>query len=265
MNRYQQIFQHAEQQNRGVLVPFLMLGDGGIEQTLDWVDMLVENGADALELGMPFSDPVADGAVVQSAAIRALQAGTTPEICFKIIADIRLKYPELAMGLLTYANLVVARGLKDFYADAKQAGLDSILIADIPAHAIIPFKSEAEKVDIDVVLIATPNASEKQLKLISHFSAGYTYVVSRSGVTGADKKSGIPQEIISQLIELKAAPTLLGFGISTENDVKNAIQAGCRGAICGSALVSIQQKFNGTERLEKGAQLMTELSRGLYG
>ncbi len=263
MNRYRQIFQQASQQKRGILVPFLMLGDGSLEQILAWVDMLVENGADALELGMPFSDPVADGPVIQAATIRALQAGTTPDSCFDIISQIRTKYPDLAMGLLTYANLVVARGLGEFYNDAQKAGLDSILIADIPVHAILPFKTEAEKTAVDVVLIATPNATEKQLQSIACHSTGYTYVVSRSGVTGADKKSGIPKDIISQLTELNAAPALLGFGISTEQDVRDAIQAGCSGAICGSALVSIQQKFNGTERLEKGAQLMNELTSGL--
>ncbi len=263
MNRYSQIFQQAAQQKRGILVPFLMLGDGGKEQTLDWVDMLVENGADALELGMPFSDPVADGPVIQAATIRALEAGTTPDSCFEMIAQIRKKYPILAMGLLTYANLVVARGVSQFYSDAEKAGLDSILVADIPAHAILPFKSAAKKVEVDVVLIAAPNTTEKQLQLIARYSAGYTYVVSRSGVTGADKKSGIPEKIISRLVELNAAPALLGFGISTRQDVRNAIEAGCKGAICGSALVRIQQQYSGQERLEKGAQLMRQLSLGL--
>ena len=263
MNRYETVFKDLESQSRGALVPFLMLGEWGFEDTLCWVDMLVGNGADALELGMPFSDPVADGPVIQQSSVTALEKDATPDSCFQMIALIREKYPRLPLGLLTYANLVVARGINKFYKDAANSGLDSVLMADIPAHAIKVFAEAAEKNKILPILIAPPNATEQQLKVIAQFSKGYTYVVSRSGVTGASQQAGIPNEIIRRLKQLKAPPALLGFGISTTEDVENAIEAGCGGAICGSALVRIQQQHSIQDSLKEGAKLMGSLSKGL--
>lgn len=263
-NRYQQTF-NRNSSNKGVLVPFLMLGDFSLQDTLQWVDMLVNHGADALELGMPFSDPVADGPVIQKAAIKALENGITPKDCFEIIHHIRKRYPNLPLGLLTYANLVVASGLREFYQRAKSAGLDSVLLADIPVHAIDVFKKYANAASIDQILIATPNANEKQLEQIAHKTSGYTYVVSRSGVTGENNQSGVPATILKQLKKFNAPPALLGFGISSTEHVKNAIAAGFDGVICGSALVSVQHQYQKKERLQKGTQLMQNLVSGLSG
>ena len=263
MNRYETVFKDLKGRSRGALVPFLMLGEWGVEDTLCWVDMLVENGADVLELGMPFSDPVADGLVIQQSSVVALEKGATPDSCFKMIAVIREKYPELPMGLLTYANLVVARGVNKFYRDAVNNGLDSVLMADIPAHAIRVFSEAALENNILPILIAPPNATEEQLTFIAQYSRGYTYVVSRSGVTGANQQAGIPTDIIHRLKQLQAPPALLGFGISSTKDVENAIQAGCGGVICGSALVNIQQQNSIEKALDDGARLMQDLCCGL--
>ncbi len=263
MNRYEAVFTDLKKQSRGALVPFLMLAEPTIDESLQWVDMLIENGADALELGMPFSDPVADGPVIQLSSINVLKNNIKPDDCFALIARIRKKYPKVPMGLLTYANLVVARGLDKFYRDAATAGLDSVLLADIPAHAIGAFSQAAKNNNIFPILIAPPNATDKQLQLIASGSKGYTYVVSRAGVTGANKRSGIPTDVIKRLAKFKASPSLLGFGISTKEDVADAIAAGCSGAICGSALVKIQQQYKGEERLQKGAELMQQLISGL--
>jgi tryptophan synthase alpha chain len=263
MNRYKVVFSALEEESRGALVPFLMIGELSDVETLQWVDMLVANGADALELGMPFSDPVADGPVIQQSSVIALEKGATPDSCFKLIALIRKKYPQLPLGLLTYANLVVARGIDRFYKDASVSGLDSVLLADIPAHAIGAFANSAQQNAILPILIAPPNATEQQLVTISRLSKGYTYVVSRAGVTGANNRSGFPADIISRLAQLNAPPSLLGFGIANGKDVKRALNAGCAGAICGSALVKIQQQFKGKERLLKGAELMQVLNSGV--
>ena len=263
MNRYQSLFGNLKNQSRGALVPFLMLGEPDINQCLQWVDMLIGNGADALELGMPFSDPVADGPVIQLSSIAVLKNNTSVDDCFEMISRIREKHPTIPMGLLTYANLLVARGLEKFYQDCAKAGLDSVLMADIPAHAIAPFAKAAVDNQILPILIAPPNAAEQQLEAIARKSQGYTYVVSRAGVTGDNKAAGIPRDIIKQLAELGAPPSLLGFGISTTEDVANAIDAGCSGAICGSALVKIQQQYQGEQRLAEGAKLMSQLTKGL--
>jgi len=262
IDRYQQLFD-TNKSKSGILVPFFMLGDFSETETLEWVDMLIENGANALELGMPFSDPVADGPVIQKAAIKALARGTNPDVCFKLITAIRKKHPLVPMGLLTYANLVVVKGIKEFYAQAQQSGLDSILLADIPVHAIEVFKTMSHKYGIHQVLIATPNATEQQIEKIAKKSSGYTYVVSRSGVTGTDLKSGLPTDTLKRIKSFQAPPALLGFGISQKQDVVNAMVAGFDGVICGSALVHIQHQYDNKERLIKGAQLMQLLKRGL--
>ncbi len=262
-SRYQAVFDLAKKQQRGILVPFVMLGDPNMEQCLRWIDLLIENGADALELGMPFSDPVADGPVIQASSLRALASGTTPTSCFEAIHRIRIKYPAIPMGLLTYANLAVSNGVDPFYQKARDAGLDSVLLADIPVHGCQLFSHTAKLYGIDHILIAPPNASEETLKKIADNSKGYTYVVSRSGVTGANNEAGYPVNIVRTLLKYNAPPSLLGFGISSAEDVARAIQTGCSGAICGSALVQIMALKNENEKQFFGRKLMMELCSGL--
>lgn len=131
-DRYQDLFTELKANNQGAFVPFVTIGDPNPELSLEIIETLVSSGADALELGFPFSDPLADGPTIQGANIRALDSKTTPDICFELISKIRAKYPQLPIGLLVYANLVFARGVDNFYARCEQAGIDSVLIADVP-------------------------------------------------------------------------------------------------------------------------------------
>ena len=134
MKRYQQMFTRLQQQNRGAFVPFVTIGDPTAELSFEIIKTLIDAGADALELGIPFSDPIADGPTIQGANIRALAAGVTPAISFDIIARIRSYHATIPIGLLLYSNLVMARGIDNFYARAAAAGVDSVLIADVPLH-----------------------------------------------------------------------------------------------------------------------------------
>ncbi|QYK03810.1 tryptophan synthase subunit alpha [Shewanella zhangzhouensis] len=238
MNRYSNAFARLKAESRGAFVPFVTLGDPGIEESLAIIDALVEGGADCLELGFPFSDPLADGPVIQGANIRALAAGTTPDTCFRMIEQIRAKYPELPIGLLLYANLVFANGIEAFYRRAKAAGVDSVLIADVPAEESAPFVAAARAEGIAPIFIAPPNADADTLRLVASLGEGYTYLLSRAGVTGADNKAGMPLDsVLSALKEFNAPPPLLGFGIAEPSQVKEAIAAGAAGAISGSAVV----------------------------
>jgi len=263
MSRYQQMFENTRNEGRGAIVPFLMIGDPCFEESLQWADHLIAEGADALEIGMPFSDPVADGPVIQAAAIRALNAGITPKRCFEFIQILRNKYPELPLGLLSYANLAVSNGLDCFYQSAQQAGLDSILLADIPSHACQAFLDVADKYQIQQILIAPPNASVERLQQIAQKTKGYTYVVSRSGVTGHQNDAGFPHHIIQTLHEFESPPCLLGFGIGSRQDVQQALAAGCAGAICGSALVKLIEVEDKDKRYYQASMLMTDLCLGL--
>lgn len=254
-NRYKNTFAKLNQNNRGAFVPFVTLCDPNYELSLKIIRCLIENGADCLELGLPFSDPIADGPVIQKASIRALQAGASTNKCFELIRNIRLEFPKIPIGLLVYSNLVVANGIGNFYNAAAKVGVDSVLIADVPMIESAPFIAEAEKQNIQPIFIATPNASQQILKQVSQLGQGYTYLLSRAGVTGADIKAEMPiRSILSSLKEYNAPPSLLGFGISNVDQVKEAIQLGVDGVISGSAVVRIIQ-----DNLENEKELLKRL------
>jgi tryptophan synthase alpha chain len=250
-DRYQQLFATLKQKNEGAFVPFVTIGDPHPEQSLAIIDSLVTAGADALELGIPFSDPSADGPTIQGANERALNSGTTPTICFDIIAKIRQKHPTTPIGLLLYANLVVSNGIELFFQRCHQAGVDSVLIADVPLREAAPFKSAAQKMGVQSIYIAPPNGSESTLKSVAQQSEGYTYLLSRAGVTGTEAKVKMPlTHLINTLKEHNAPPLLLGFGISTPDDAKQGLVAGADGIISGSAVVKIiEQHVNDHQKM----------------
>ncbi len=238
--RYAAMFEKLDAANQGAFVPFVMLGDPDKKTSFDIIKTLVDSGADALELGIPYSDPIADGPTIQNASIRALSNHITPQDCFDVVAQVREAYPDIPMGLLLYSNLVLARGLDNFYALAAHSGVDSILIADVPLREAARFIDVAEHHGIDQILIAPPNASDETLAEIGQKSTGYTYLLGRAGVTGAETAATIPaSELIAKLTQYQVAPPLLGFGISKPEQVKEAINAGAAGAISGSATVNI--------------------------
>lgn len=243
MERYDQLFKRLSARNEGAFVPFVTLGDPSPALSLQVIDALVEGGADALELGIPFSDPLADGPTIQNATLRAFAAGTNTQQCFEMLATIRRKYPDLPIGLLMYANLVFTNGVDAFYARCAEAGVDSVLVADVPVEESAPFRQAALRHGVAPIFICPPNASDTLLREIASHGRGYTYLLSRAGVTGADNRASLPlQHLIEKLREYNAAPSLQGFGISEPSQVKEAIAAGAAGAISGSAIVRIIEK-----------------------
>lgn len=262
MDRYHNLFTQLSAHNEGAFVPFVTLGDPTPQRSMDIIDTLVAAGADALELGIPFSDPLADGPTIQGANIRALAANTTPIACFEILTQIRAKYPELPIGLLMYANLVFAGGIDNFYRRCADAGVDSVLIADVPVNASHEFRMAAEAHAIHPIFIAPPNADAETLKTVSELGGGYTYLLSRAGVTGAETKAEMPIEpLLACLKSHNAPPALLGFGISTPEQVKAAIKAGAAGAISGSAVVNIIEHnlHDHTEMLNQLSNFVTQM------
>ncbi|MBC7005997.1 tryptophan synthase subunit alpha [Photobacterium sp. BZF1] len=240
MDRYQAQFDRLAAKNEGAFVPFVTIGDPNPEQSLKIIETLVEAGADALELGIPFSDPLADGPTIQGATIRAMESGTTPAVCFDLLSQIRAKYPDMPIGLLMYANLVFTNGIENFYQKCAEAGVDSVLVADVPLKESEEFRNAAAKYGIHPIFIAPPNADEDTLKTVSEFGGGYTYLLSRAGVTGTETKAGAPiNHLLESLKTHNAPPALLGFGISEPQQVAEAIEAGAAGAISGSAVVKV--------------------------
>lgn len=237
MKRYAARFAELAAAGRGAFVPFTVLGFPDGARCTGQLDLLARH-ADALELGIPFSDPVADGPTIQRAAAGALAGGATPARCLAWVAGLRERHPELPIGLLVYANLVVHRGLERFYADAAAAGADSVLVADVPSEEGAPFAAAARAAGVAPVFIAPPNADGAALDRIAELGAGYTYVLSRAGVTGAERGAGTPAaELFAALAARSAPPPVLGFGISRPEQVRAGIEAGAAGVISGSAVV----------------------------
>lgn len=235
MSRYAAMFDRLN--GDGAFGAFVMLGDPDLETSAHILEDLVEAGADMIEVGIPFSDPVADGPVIQAAAQRALAAGVRVADCLELIASLRRRNSDVPIGILTYANIVVARG--GFIRDAAEAGADSLLIADVPALEAEPFTREMEQAGIEPVLIAAANTPEATLARIASLSKAYTYCVSRAGITGTHTGGQFDGGLIDRVNRAGAPPPVFGFGISRPEHVRAALDAGAKGVICGSAIVDL--------------------------
>jgi tryptophan synthase alpha chain len=233
MSRYAAMFDRLGKE--GAFGAFLMLGDPDLEISASLLDAVIAAGADMVELGIPFSDPVADGPVIQAAAQRALAAGVRIGACLDLIAALRARHTEVPIGILTYANIVVARS--GFMRDAAEAGADSLLIADVPSLEAEPFTLEMEQAGIEPVLIAAANTPDPAIGRIASLSKAYTYCVSRAGITGTHAGGEFDPQLIRRLEAAGAAPPVFGFGISKPEHVRLALSAGAKGVICGSAIV----------------------------
>ncbi|WP_196717387.1 tryptophan synthase subunit alpha [Actinomyces trachealis] len=241
MTRYPEMFRRLNEQAEGAFVPFVMLGDPTPELSEAVIEALIEGGADALELGVPFSDPVADGPTIQRAHIRALRAEAGLRTSLEIVRRVRERHPQLPVGLLVYGNVPFAVGLEEFYRLCADSGVDSVLLPDVPVREGEAFSAAAEAAGVDAVYIAPPSASTETLDGVAHRSRGYVYAVSRVGVTGTERASSTVglAESVARLRADAAAPVMLGFGISTPQQVAEAVAAGADGAISGSAVVRI--------------------------
>lgn len=251
MNRYQQLFNQLTAKNEGAFVPFVPVGDPNPELSLQIIQTMVDAGADALELGIPFSDPMADGPTIQNANIRAFNGGISVEKCFAILTKIRAKNANIPIGLLIYANLVFKNGIDNFYAKCAKAGVDSVLIADLPVQYSPEFTGAANKYGIAPIFICPPNADDNVIKNIAKHGQAYTYLVSRAGVTGTENRANKPlTHLLDKLTQYGAPPAIQGFGISEPCQVTEAIKAGAAGAIAGSATVKIIEKnLNNPEKM----------------
>ena len=235
MSRYAAMFHRLG--GEGAFGAFLMLGDPDPETSAELLEAVIEGGADMIEVGIPFSDPVADGPVIQAAAQRALAAGVRVGDCLELIAALRARHSHMPIGILTYANIVVARA--GFIREAAEAGADSLLIADVPSLEAEPFVREMEQAGIEPVLIAAPNTPEVALKRIASLSKAYTYCVSRAGITGTHASGQFDAALVERVIEAGGPPPVFGFGISRPEHVRAALSAGAQGVICGSAIVDL--------------------------
>ncbi len=247
------VFAKIKKDKRIALMPFLMAGDPDLETTAKILLKLQENGADMIELGIPYSDPLADGPIIQLSAARALSSGTTLDSVFEMLAKLKGKL-SIPIILFTYSNPLINRGLEEFCFEASQVGVSGLVVPDLPLEEAEKLSHIAAEKDIDLILLVAPTTPKNRMKKIAETSKGFTYLVSVTGVTGERKVLEDNVEIlVKQLKESSSSPVAVGFGISDSKHVQKVRNWGADGAIVGSALVKrIANASKGMEPNEAG-------------
>lgn len=228
--------------NTKAFIPFLTGGDPTIDKTEEYIYKMVEAGADIIEIGIPFSDPTAEGPVIQEANIRALKNGATPERIFEMVERVRTK-TQVPIVFLTYLNPVFNYGYDKFFARCKKAGVDGIIIPDMPFEEKGELAEEAKKNGVDIISLIAPTSADR-IQMIAKEAQGYVYVVSSLGVTGM--RSEIKTDLKSIIDLVKQAtdiPAAVGFGINTPEQAAE-ISKISDGVIVGSAIVKIIEKYS---------------------
>ena len=218
-------------------VGYTVAGDPNLLDSIEIAKALIDGGCDVLELGVPFSDPVADGGVIQGADKRAIDAGITTDGVFEIVKSIR-GYSDVPIVFLVYYNIVFRRGVDRFYDDAKKAGVDGMLIVDMPPEEAESALKASERTGIAQIFLVTQTTSNERLDMIVRLASGFIYLVSSLGVTG--KRAEISKNAFPLLERVKARteiPIAVGFGISSPQHVAEIIRHGADGVIVGSAIV----------------------------
>jgi len=243
-------FRELGHRGEGVIVAYLMGHDPDPKAFVANAASLVEGGADILEVGIPFSDPVADGPVIQAAGTRALSAGATPQKIFDTIGELSLQF-TVPVVILTYYNPILAMGIEKFMRNASDNGVNGIVVPDLPLEEGDRFRELALKHNIDSIYLAAPNTSAKRLVSIVDKSKGFLYLVSLYGVTGPrDALSSQALETVKRVKSLASGriPVSAGFGISQPEHISSLLRAGADGAIVGSALVrTVAEHLNDPE------------------
>jgi tryptophan synthase alpha chain len=244
MSAITKAIQKTKAQGNAALIGFVTAGDPMPELTPQIADALIRGGVDVLELGLPFSDPIADGPTIQAASVRALTAGTTPTKVLHMAKEIR-KTHETPIVIMTYYNPVFRMGLEKFCRLAKQNMVDGIIVPDLPVGESGDFRKAAADFGLDTVFLAAPSTSMKRLKAIVACSSGFLYLVSHFGVTGT--KTAVEDstiELIKRVLPATSGKIFLavGFGVSKPQHVKRIVAAGADGVIVGSAFINLIQK-----------------------
>jgi len=239
MGRIESVF---TKKGKTVFIGFAVAGDPDKETSVRIAKALIDGGTDILEFGVPFSDPVADGPTIQRADDRALAAGTTPDTVFAIVREVRT-YSHVPIVFLTYYNTIYKRGIDRFYREAHEAGVDGILVADMPVEESDEVVGIAQKHGIDPIFLVTQTTSDERMDTIVSRARGYVYLVSVLGVTGTRKTvSPGALTLLHRVRTRTTLPLALGFGISTPAHVTTCAKAGADGVIVGSAIVDIVEK-----------------------
>ena len=230
-------FYELKNNKKIALMPFIMAGDPNIEKTSEILLKLQENGADLIELGIPYSDPLADGPIIQLSASRALKSGTTPKKVINLLESLKGEL-NIPIILFTYLNPLLCFGFEHFCELASNAGVSGLIIPDLPLEEAYKFSKIVSNHSMDLILLVAPTTPFERMKQISNHTKGFTYLVSVTGVTGErNKMENRVENLIAKLKDVNSNPIAVGFGISTPEHVNKVREWGADGVIIGSAFV----------------------------
>ena len=252
-------FQHLKQNSECALIPFITAGDPDLETTAKALEVLAQNGADIIELGVPYSDPLADGPTIQAAATRALQKGVTLE---DVLAIVEQTAPEIKIPIIlfTYYNPIYYRGIESFLQQVKDAGVSGLVVPDLPLEEAEGLLKPAQEIGIEVTLLVAPTSSQERIKAIAAKSQGFIYLVSVTGVTGVRSEMAMGvKDLVADLHKSTDKPIGVGFGISSPQQAKQVKEWGADAVIVGSAIV--KRLANGTS--ESGLKAIAEFCSAL--
>jgi tryptophan synthase alpha chain len=249
MSRIKNTFNRLKKKNETALIPYIMAGDPDLATTKTLILEMEKSGCDIIELGAPFSDPLADGPVIQKAAIRSLTNRTSVADVLGLVADVR-KTSTIPLILMTYYNLIFKYGEERFVRDAVAAGLDGLILPDLPPEEAGTLMLTAKKAGLDTIFLLAPTSTDDRIKLVAKVTRGFVYYVSLTGVTGS--KLAVQNSIKDALLRIKSAtdkPVAVGFGISSPDQAAQVTLWGADGVIVGSALVKVIEENIGSPEL----------------
>jgi tryptophan synthase alpha chain len=265
MKTYKQIFSELAKAKKAALIPFFVIGDPDFDTSLAIVKTAIDAGVDILELGIPFSDPIADGPTIQKADIRARNSGMSVAKAREFIQKVK-DHKDIPIGLLMYYNLIYQYGTKKFFSDFHKAGVNSVLVADLSIDDADEILSPAAEAGLDTVFMVTPNTNAERMKLIASKTTGFIYTVSLLGVTGSrEKLSGEVRGLVKRLKEVTSVPICVGFGISKPEHAVEVAKAGADGVIIGSKVVQLIEDNLGKKKkcLAEIAAFVSEVRKAI--
>jgi tryptophan synthase alpha chain len=246
--------------NRTALIPYITVGYPSIEATLKVVPILAASGCDIVELGIPFSDPLADGATIQKASFCALQSGVTPELCLEVARKLS-QTVEVPLVFMTYFNPVFSYGLEQFCRACAGSGVSGLIIPDLPPEEGSEIEVISQKQDLDLIYLLAPTSTEERLKLVARKSRGFIYLVSVTGVTGAREK--LPSDLeafVARARKIATQPLCVGFGISTPEQARQVARI-ADGVIVGSRIIQLMEDESSFASV---SNFIRELSHALH-
>jgi tryptophan synthase alpha chain len=257
LSRIASVFTRA---NHTALIPYMTVGYPSIETTLQVVPLLASNGCDIIELGIPFSDPLADGATIQRASYEALSRGITPHLCLEVAQELRRQL-EIPLVFMTYYNPVLKFGLKQFCSKCAEVGIDGLIIPDLPPEEGQELEKSTRSHGLDLVYLLSPASTEERIKLVADRSRGFIYLVSLTGVTGA--RDELPQELEGFVARVRARtekPLCVGFGVSTPEQAQRIAKV-ADGVIVGSRIIQLFDEDKSLKNVHSFIECLREALR----